>query len=68
MGPKRDIVVDSTTAVRKAGVKTGVANHSSIHFTFIPPLAGSDQYDPQWADFYSVADRSNKARVKFLEM
>jgi len=68
MGPKRDIVGDLAAAVRKAGLKTGVANHSSIHFNFVPPLAGSDQYDPRWADFYSVADRSNKARVKFLEM
>ena len=32
------------------------------------PLKDSDEYDPEWADFYSVADRSNAARVKFLEM
>jgi len=68
MGPRRDLVGDLTKAVRKAGLKTGVANHSSIHFNFVPPLAGSDEYDPEWADFYSVADRSNRARVKFLEM
>ena len=34
MGPKRDIVGELTTAVRKAGLQTGVANHSSITFQF----------------------------------
>ena len=34
MGPKRDIVGDLTTAVRKAGLQAGVANHSSITFQF----------------------------------
>jgi alpha-L-fucosidase len=67
MGPKRDLVGDLTNALRKLGLKTGVANHSNNHFNFIPALAGSDQYDPEWAAFYSVADRSDAARVKFLE-
>jgi len=65
-GPKRDLVGDLTKALEEAGLKTGVANHSSIHFTFIPALPGSDQYDPEWAEFYSVADRSDTARIKFL--
>jgi len=65
-GPKRDLVGDLVAAVRKVGLKTGVSDHSSIHFDFIPALPGSDQYDPQWADFYSVADRSDTARIKFL--
>jgi alpha-L-fucosidase len=43
-------------------------NHSNPHFNFIPALPGSDEYDPQWADFYSVADRSNAARSRFLAM
>jgi alpha-L-fucosidase len=65
-GPKRDLDGDLIRALEKAGLKTGVSNHSSIHFTFIPALAGSDQYDPKWADFYSVADRSVPARIRFL--
>jgi alpha-L-fucosidase len=66
-GPKRDLVGDLLAAVRKVGLKTGVANHSNAHFNFIPPLPGSDQYDPEWAAFYSVADRSDAAYAKFLE-
>lgn len=66
MGPKRDLVGDLTAAVRKVGLKTGVANHSNNHFNFVTPMPGTDQFDPQWADFYSVADRSPAARVKFL--
>ena len=65
-GPKRDIVGDLLTAVRKVGMKTGISDHSAFHFVFIPALAGSDEYDPKWAAFYSVADRSTKARVKFM--
>jgi len=65
-GPKRDLVGDLIKALEKAGLKTGVSNHSSIHFDFIPPLPGSDQYDPKWAAFYNVADRSDTARTKFL--
>jgi alpha-L-fucosidase len=67
-GPHRDLVGDLTAAVRKVGLKTGVANHSNAHFDFIPALPGSDQFDPEWAAFYSVADRSDAAYAKFLEM
>jgi alpha-L-fucosidase len=67
MGPKRDLVGDLTVAVRKKGLKAGVANHSNNHFNFVTPMPGSDQFDPEWAAFYSVADRSDTARVKFLE-
>ncbi len=66
-GPHRDLVGDLTAAVKKAGLKTGVANHSNAHFDFIPVLPGSDQFDPQWKDFYSAADRSDAAYAKFLE-
>jgi alpha-L-fucosidase len=51
MGPKRDLIGDLGVAVRRAGLKFGVSNHSANHFTFIPPLAGSDEYDPNWAVF-----------------
>jgi alpha-L-fucosidase len=67
-GPHRDIDGDLMKALVKAGMKAGVSNHSNPHFNFIPALPGSDEYDPQWADFYSVADRSNAARSRFLAM
>jgi alpha-L-fucosidase len=65
-GPKRDLDGDLIRALEKVGLKTGVSNHSSIHFDFIPALPGSDEYDPKWAAFYNVADRSDQARTKFL--
>ena len=65
-GPKRDLDGDLIKAVRKVGLKTGISDHSFFHFVFIPALAGSDQYDPKWADFYNVADKSNAARIKFM--
>ena len=65
-GPHRDLDGDLIKAVEKVGLKTGISDHSFFHFQFIPALAGSDEYDPQWAAFYSVADRSNNARVKFM--
>jgi alpha-L-fucosidase len=65
-GPHRDLDGDLIKALEKAGLRTGISDHSSFHFQFIPALPGSDQYDPQWAAFYGVADRSNAARVKFM--
>jgi alpha-L-fucosidase len=66
MGPKRDLVGDLMAAVRKVGLKAGVANHSNNHFDWVTPMPGSDQFDPAWAPFYSVADRSDAAHVKFF--
>jgi alpha-L-fucosidase len=66
-GPHRDLVGDLTAAVRKVGLKTGVANHSNNHFDWVTPLPGSDQFDPEWAAYYSVADRSDAAHAKFFE-
>ena len=66
-GPHRDLVGELTAAVRKVGLKTGVANHSNAHFDFIPALPGSDEFDPKWAAFYSVADRGDAAYTKFVE-
>ena len=65
-GPHRDLDGDLIKAVRKVGLKTGISDHSSFHFVFIPALPGSDQYDPKWAAFYNVADKSNAARTKFM--
>jgi len=69
MGPKRDLIGDLGQAVRKQGLKFGVSNHGIEHFTFIKPQEGlkNDLLDPEWADFYSVADRSEAACEKFLE-
>jgi alpha-L-fucosidase len=65
-GPHRDLDGELIRALERAGLKTGISDHSAFHFVFIPALPGSDEYDPQWAAFYSVADRSDSARVKFM--
>ena len=75
MGPKRDLIGELGQAVRKQGLKFGVSNHGIENFQFInpaPELAAqlqrehADLYDPQWANFYHVADRSDAACEKFL--
>ena len=75
MGPKRDIIGELATAVRKQGMKLGLANHGIENFQFINPpkeLADrmkaekADLYDPKWADFYNYADRSDAACQRFL--
>jgi len=75
MGPKRDLIGDLAAAVRKQGLKFGVSNHGMENFTFVNPSAAldaqlkaekADLYDPQWAAFYNVADRSDAAMTRFL--
>lgn len=75
MGPKRDLIGDLAKAVRARGLKFGVSNHGIENFQFINPpkeLADdlrakqADLFDPQWADFYNVADRSDAACQRFL--
>jgi len=75
MGPKRDLIGELGKAVRKRGLKFGVSNHGIENFQFInppPDLAEkmkaehADLYDPKWADFYNVADRSDAACERFL--
>lgn len=72
MGPRRDLVGDLAKAVRAEGMRFGVTNHSMENFTFLQPenfpenpQETTDLYDPQWADFYHVADRSVEARTAF---
>jgi alpha-L-fucosidase len=65
MGPKRDLVADLSAAVRRQGLKFGVANHSMEHFDFIPVAPNSDQNDPEWKEFYHTADRSEAERARF---
>jgi len=67
MGPRRDLIGDLGIAIRDAGLRYGVSNHSNNHFAFLSAMQDSDQRDPQWAEFYSVADRSDAARKKNLE-
>lgn len=75
LGPKRDLIGELCTAVRKQGLKFGVSNHGIENFQFINPPAAmlarlkeekADLFDPAWADFYNVADRSDEACQKFL--
>jgi alpha-L-fucosidase len=75
MGPKRDLIGDLSKAVRKQGLKFGVSNHGIENFQFINPPpdllnelkeAKADLFDPKWADFYNVADRSDEACQRFL--
>ncbi len=75
MGPHRDLIGDLETAVRKQGLKFGVSNHGFENFTFVNPrpdidvrlkAAKVDLYDPAWASFYNVADRSPAAMSAFL--
>jgi len=75
MGPKRDLIGELGVAVRKQGLRYGVSNHGVENFTFIEPMpeldarlkaAKADLYDPEWAGFYNVADRSPAAMSRFL--
>jgi alpha-L-fucosidase len=75
MGPRRDLIGDLCAAVRKQGLKFGVSNHGIENFQFINPTPAlltklkdqkADLFDPKWADFYNVADRSDAACQKFL--
>ena len=76
LGPHRDLIGELCSAVRKQGLKFGVSNHGIENFQFVnpaPELAAklkaehADLYDPRWADFYHVADRSDAACEKFLQ-
>jgi len=75
MGPKRDLIGDLCAAVRKQGLKFGFTNHQIENFQFINPpkdllekmkAEQADLFDPKWAAFYNVADRSDEACRKFL--
>jgi alpha-L-fucosidase len=75
MGPKQDIIGELAVAVRKQGLKFGVSNHGIEAFQFVNPIPalaaelkakGKDLFDPAWADWYHVADRSDAACQKFL--
>jgi alpha-L-fucosidase len=75
MGPHRDIAGELSAAVRKQGLRFGLSNHGVENFTFVNPPAAlrarlqaakADLFDPAWAPFYNVADRSDAAMTRFL--
>ena len=80
MGPRRALIGELAAAVRAKGLKFGVSNHGIENFQFIHPDASAasktlmadlkakqaDIFDPAWAGFYSVADRSDEACRRFL--
>lgn len=75
MGPRRDLIGELCIAVRKQGLKFGVSNHGIENFQFINPpqellnklkAEQADLFDPKWAGFYNVADRSDAACRNFL--
>jgi alpha-L-fucosidase len=75
MGPHRDLIGELARAVRAQGLKFGVSNHGIENFQFINPAPEldaqlkaehADLYDPRWAAFYHVADRSDAACEAFL--
>ncbi len=75
LGPQRDLIGELAKAIRARGLKFGVSNHGIENFTFINPspdvaaalkAARADLYDPAWAAFYNVADRSDAALTRFL--
>lgn len=75
LGPKRDLIGELGEAVRKRGMKYGVSNHGVENFSFIELSKSrfdlllkekADLFDPEWARFYNVADRSDAALATFL--
>jgi alpha-L-fucosidase len=75
MGPRRDLIGELAKAIRSRGLKVGVSNHGMENFQFINPspvlaadlkARNADLYDPAWAGFYNVADRSDAACQRFL--
>ncbi len=75
LGPHRDLIGDLGAAVRREGMKFALSNHGVENFTFINPpaelrarleAAKADLFDPAWAPFYNVADRSDGAMTRFL--
>ncbi len=68
LGPHRDLIGELAAAVRKAGLKFGVSNHSIEHYNFIPLYPNSDQLDPAWRDFYHSYNQDQADRQHFNEL
>ncbi|SEF80293.1 alpha-L-fucosidase [Bryocella elongata] len=54
MGPKRDLIGELATAVRRKNLIFGVSNHRMEHDAFAYPAPGvpNDEFDPKYAGFY----------------
>lgn len=54
MGPKRDLIGELATAVRKQNLIFGCSSHRMEHHTFAYPAPGvpNDEFDPKYAGFY----------------
>ena len=54
MGPRRDLIGELASAVRKQNLIFGVSSHRMEHHDFAYPAAGvpNDQFDPRYAGFY----------------
>lgn len=54
MGPKRDIVGELATSIRKQGMIFGLSSHRAEHWFYFynGKLFNSDVNDPKYADFY----------------
>lgn len=61
MGPKRDLVGELASAVRKEGLVFGVSYHRAEHWWFMEggKHFPSDVQDPQYEDFYGPAQPEN---------
>ena len=75
MGPKRDLIGDLAVSIKKQGLKFGISNHGIEAFQFVKPNAAVtadlkakklDVWDPKWAEFYHVADRTDAGCKRFL--
>jgi alpha-L-fucosidase len=58
MGPKRDIVGELASSVRKEGMAFGVSSHRAEHWFYMynGRLFNSDVNDPEYQDFYGPAE------------
>ena len=70
MGPRRDLIADLGSAVRRQDMVYGVSSHRAEHWWFMNGGMGfdSDVQDPRYADFYGPAQPENlPPNEQFLE-
>jgi alpha-L-fucosidase len=61
MGPKRDLIGELATAVKRQGMIFGLSSHRMEHHDFAYPAEGvpNDQFDPRYAGFYGPPVRGD---------